>query len=1584
MSANDNDPGQLEWTGERYVPAIGGNIQLEHLHRYYLARELARGKDVLDIACGEGYGSDVLAAAATRVYGVDVALDAIAHARRRYARPNVSFSVGTCTDIPLADDSVDVVVSFETIEHLDQHDAMMREIRRVLRPNGLLIVSSPDKREYADLPDYRNPYHVHELYRDEFEHLLASHFTNVTLVGQRIRAGSVIGPLEQPGQTRFVTYTHENGALNRTPGLAAPLYLVAFASDGDIPPVPVGLLDGGGFVWHESHTDALQQVQHDLQKHYTAQLAQMNETVSTKGAGLDLLRAELERNDKQLSEIAASNVRSEMKALTLSQRVDYLQAEIEERERRLVTVEGQRAAYERAITQVGAELYESKLRLDEARVGLDERMEAVRALEATNDRLREDHEAAVGRLREERDGVQQALDAAHAEIRARIDGHAAQTALLEDQIRCWEQAVAEYEHSTSWRLTAPFRAVSRGVGRSVRWTRAVASNSVRAVYRRLPLSLDTKMRVKDVIFRRAPFLVRHTVAYRAWQMHQRMQSALAAAPVAQGDFPVTSGAPGTLPEWFYEDSSAEYEPLTSSPGVDTRINLIAMYLPQFHPIPENDRWWGKGFTEWTNVTRGKPQFAGHYQPHLPGELGFYDLRLVDVQRRQIELAKAYGIRGFCYHHYWFGGKRLLRQPLDQLLANPDLDFPFCICWANENWTRRWDGLEEEVLIAQQHSADDDLAFIRDLEPALRDPRYIRVDGRPLLIVYRPALLPEARATTDRWRQYCREAGIGELYLMSTHAFDRYDPRDFGFDAAMEFAPNNLGSQPITSQVPLVNANFRGVIYDYRYLVEYSRHYEAPKAFPLFRTVAPMWDNEARRPGRAAIFAFSSPRRYAEWLENACRHTLEHMPETPLVFVNAWNEWAEGAHLEPDRRHGYAYLQATADALKRFPTQGDRPRTVVVSHDAYFHGAQLVALHVARTLHDLGHDVDVLLCGDGPLKSDLAQVATVHDFFSPAATPDERRRVIASLRDQGARLALCNTSVVGDTVTLLKEAGFTVVSMVHELPGLIKEHGLERSVEQIARHADRVVFPAEVVRERFLSLTGLDPSRTVIRPQGLFKPNAFTGRQAEARRRLREDLSLDAGTPIVLAVGYADTRKGIDLFVDTGLIAAARREDVCFVWVGHHDAEAFADAMARIDAAGAQSRFRFPGLVKDSDLFFAGADVYLMTSREDPFPMVVLHALDGGLPVIGFEHAGGFCELLRRGCGVLVPFEDTQAMADATDRLIEPSEEREALTRQGRDIIASDFRFADYVRALLALGRPAGPRVSVVVPNYNYAHYLPERLRSILEQTHPPHEILFLDDGSHDDSLAVADAVLRQGAVPYRILRSETNAGCYRQWLKGVREASGDLLWIAEADDTCEPALLASLVAAFEDDRVVLAYCQSRQIDEEGRELAPNYFDYTSMLSPTKWQHPYVRRGQDEIRDTLIVKNTIPNASGVVMKRPDLSAIEDRLVTLRNAGDWLVYAHLLEHGDIAYVPQSLNHHRRHRQSVTIGRGGLNLMREILLVQQFMLERHPITPDVERLREANLQAVYEYLGLDKDGPASFKDHDALAGIGTPVAG
>ena len=349
------------------------------------------------------------------------------------------------------------------------------------------------------------------------------------------------------------------------------------------------------------------------------------------------------------------------------------------------------------------------------------------------------------------------------------------------------------------------------------------------------------------------------------------------------------------------------------------IRLICFYLPQFHPIPENDKWWGKGFTEWTNVVQAKPHYPGHYQPHLPADLGFYDLRVPEVREEQARLASKYGISGFCYHHYWFGGKRLLERPFNEVLASGKPKFPFCLSWANENWTRRWDGHDSHVLIQQQHSDEDDINFIQSLLPAFRDDRYIRINGRPLLIVYRTSILPNPDRTAMIWRDQVKQAGLDDLYLCRAETFTTYenfvDPAEIGFDAALEFPPHATLSVNIAPTLIPADSGFAGQISDYRQVLYHALIRKTP-TYRLFRGVMPAWDNTARRHNAATIFMNSSPKEYQRWLTEAIHLTrLQHIGDERLIFINGWNEWAEGCHLEPDFIDGHGYLQATQAALR---------------------------------------------------------------------------------------------------------------------------------------------------------------------------------------------------------------------------------------------------------------------------------------------------------------------------------------------------------------------------------------------------------------------------------------------------------------------------------------------------------------------------------------------------------------------------------------------------------------------------------------------------------------------------------------------
>ena len=361
-------------------------------------------------------------------------------------------------------------------------------------------------------------------------------------------------------------------------------------------------------------------------------------------------------------------------------------------------------------------------------------------------------------------------------------------------------------------------------------------------------------------------------------------------------------------------------PARSSHGSDGP-KLIAFFLTQFHPTPENDRWWGKGFTEWTNVTKASPLFNGHYQPHLPTDLGFYDLRLRETRQEQIQLAKQYGIDGFCYHYYWFSGTRILNRPLDDMLADRESDMPFCLCWANENWTRRWDAAEHQILISQEYLPDDDLNFIKSLIPFFNDSRYIRLRGEPFLIVYRPQHLPNPRRTVQVWREHCEQAGIGRIHVCAalTHGNETYG--QFGFDSGVEFPPHNLHCRNVNDRIEF-NDTFYGNVMEYQDIAQsyLARRYHEPS---VFKTVFPSWDNTARAHERALVVLNATPHNYEHWLSKTMDQTGAEFPdEDRFVFINAWNEWAEGCHLEPDRRFNRDFLAATLRVKsRRSTTQG---------------------------------------------------------------------------------------------------------------------------------------------------------------------------------------------------------------------------------------------------------------------------------------------------------------------------------------------------------------------------------------------------------------------------------------------------------------------------------------------------------------------------------------------------------------------------------------------------------------------------------------------------------------------------------------
>lgn len=763
---------------------------------------------------------------------------------------------------------------------------------------------------------------------------------------------------------------------------------------------------------------------------------------------------------------------------------------------------------------------------------------------------------------------------------------------------------------------------------------------------------------------------------------------------------------------YFANRGPEFEPplaadevadeATDKPaGLSARARTIAFYLPQFYSFPENDAWWGKGFTEWRNVARGLPRYQGHYQPRIPADLGCYDLTNVDVIKQQAKLAKRNGIEAFCFYYYWFNGKRLMEKPLD-LFAESEMPIDFCLMWANENWTRAWDGLDNEVLIQQDYRNEDEQAFIEDTAGYMANPNYLTVAGRPIFIVYRASLLPEPRATLARWRALWTEKLGVRPWLLMAQSFDEYDPRPYGLDGAVEFPPHKIckGLGNLRTKMKLLDKDFTGLIRDYGAVVDQSLNLPVP-GFAEIKTVSPSWDNDARREARGTSWHGATPAQYERWLNGAVAHAQANpFAGEPLVFINAWNEWAEGAYLEPDVHYGHAMLNATKRAVYGLRSTQKEAPVLLLGHDAHRHGSQLLLLNIAKTLTEEFHlTVHVVLKESGDL---------VREYRHHARTTVlDRDQISDHVEQHGTSLnqyqaVIANTTVCGDHIEAVKRAGVISVSLVHELPTLIRDYGLQKHVKTIASSADHVVFAADLVQSGFESFGHPLCGQIHIQPQGTY---LTIERNAVARQRLRKKLGIKESEKLIINVGYADLRKGFDLFVQTARQAMDEHPTWHFAWVGKLNGDMREWVQKDLDNSAFQKRLHLPGFITGNTDHFSAADALFLTSREDPYPTVALEALEAGLPFVGYVGCSGLQNLADQ-FGAMVPRGDIIAANNALQELMTSDSE---LKKQERtDFVRNHCQLAQYCEALLVMagvidGQSSSDTLSIQPVVANAAH-----------------------------------------------------------------------------------------------------------------------------------------------------------------------------------------------------------------------------------------------------------------------------------------
>lgn len=1056
-----------------------------------------------------------------------------------------------------------------------------------------------------------------------------------------------------------------------------------------------------------------------------------------------------------------------------------------------------------------------------------------------------------------------------------------------------------------------------------------------------------------------------------YRAHRHEPGVFATRPAADASIP-SEVRRNTQPGPLFE----EVQPL--APGTPRRAKVLAFYLPQFHAMPENDAWWGRGFTEWTNVARGLPRFAGHYQPRIPRDLGHYRLHGTETLRQQAELARGAGVHGFVFYFYWFNGRRLLDAPLDALLADATVDLPFCLMWANENWSRRWDGSEHEVLISQDYHRDDETALAAELLRHFRDARYIRLGGRPVLMVYRAGLIPGCAAAVDRWRAMFRVHGEDPVFVMA-QSFDDRDPRPFGMDAAVEFPPHKLTNhlEPLNAGLRMLDHAATARVYSYD---DAAATDLAPSPYPLIRTALPSWDNDARRQGAGMVLHGSTPAAYQAWLDRLIAAAIaQPVGGEAVVCVNAWNEWAEGAYLEPDVHFGAAYLNATGRAVAGAAAEAGRRRLLLVGHDAHPFGAQQLLLNLGRHLrHVRGMEVAFLLLGGGALAAEYRAVGPTTILAGLQDLP--RQALTAAARGFGR--AVVNTCAAAGACQGLAQAGIAFTLLVHELPRLLRERGLIEGARSGAALAEHVVFASPHVRDRFHELVAVPPGRAAVLPQGLYRPVAVAPAAAAA---MRARLGVPEGALLAMGLGYADLRKGFDLFLQAWRLAQAADPGIHLLWVGDIDPHVLAYLGAEIAAAETAGSFHHRPHSADGADWLACADVFLLTSREDPFPSVVLEAMSAGVPCVAFEESGGTPDLLREfGAGVAVPLGDTAEMVRQMRALALQTrpDDRERLAQMARRC----FSWDGYADRLLRLADPGVRDVSVVVPNYNYARYLERRLGSVFAQTHPVSEVIVLDDASSDDSAAVVRDTAAAAGRSARWLAGGSNSGSvFKQWRRAADLARSEWLWIAEADDQADPGFLSALCRALADaPDAVLAFSDSRAVDAGGAVMWPDHQGYYAEAGAPMLAQDGVFPAADVLRGCLAERNLILNASAVLWRRTALQQALRRcgaeLAEFTVAGDWRVYAEALSQGGtVAYVARPLNLHRRHAASVTHRLPPARHLDEVAQMHRHMQSVLGADPELVRRQR---RAMAEARAALRQAVAPSPSDDALPPIDDPV--
>lgn len=651
-----------------------------------------------------------------------------------------------------------------------------------------------------------------------------------------------------------------------------------------------------------------------------------------------------------------------------------------------------------------------------------------------------------------------------------------------------------------------------------------------------------------------------------------------------------------------------------------------------------------------------------------------------------------------------------------------------------------------------------------------------------------------------------------------------------------------------------------------------------------------------------------------------------------------------------------------DILNNLSTAKDK-NLVIITHTLNETGAPLLAFNIAKSFQEKGYNVFTISLSDGYLAEKYREnnlpLISLHQ--SPLSKEINNSKIfefiVSNLKSKNYQNLLTNTIISGIATPFFKKYDFKIVSLIHEMGQSITTYDMKQGGRDINFYSDKIVFPDQVVQDEFFEIFEENIKKSVICPQGLYKTKEDIIPDYQS---IYEKYNIPKNSKIILGSGYADYRKGIDLFLLAAqkLLTMEDQEEYHFIWAGKIFNEELREwYQLQFKKFGLENRFHNIDFIKDKKEYqnlVMCSDAFWLTSREDPYPSVMIEALEYNTPVLAFSNAGGANSLLSENRGILIPNFDVSLLAIKTKELLNNPNLQKKMLKNAQNYILNNLNFNNYISNLEKMflkinNNYKEANLSVIIPNYNYQDYLPIRLKSIINQTIKPKEIIFLDDVSKDDSVLVAEEILKNAkkkyGIDYKIIKNTENNGCFKQWSKGIKLATQPFIWIAEADDYATENFVETLMPKFNNKDVVLAYCKSKVINEYGKVSEYDYNSYTNNLSTNKWESDFVDEGKIQVKKFFSQKNIIPNVSSAIIRKEATIGIEEELEKYKTIGDWFAYIYILKKGKIAYSCKCLNGHRRHTNSIIAkSEKSLQFIKEIISIKKYIIENYELE-DVE---------------------------------------